>query len=143
MPEVEMTKPGAETAPETPTQQIVRAATAERMVEIKNPDPAPEGMLPVVSLHYRPMRVLERMDLNGIAGPQNAVNMAWMADASIAFSVTKINGEAARKPANMGELRALIARIGDAGMDALAADATRDVDTGGANLTAEMERAKN
>ncbi len=100
-------------APEGPARQVVKKTLAERMVTL------PDGR----TMHYRQLRTLERMDLNALAGPQNAVNLAWMADASLAFSVTRIDGEAVAKPTSIMQLRALIQRIGDDAMEALAADA--------------------
>lgn len=139
MPTVEMHEPGqgapaAPAAPETPSQQVVRRASVERTVT------AADGKV----ISYRPLRTLERMDLNAIAGAQNALNLAWMADASLAFSVTKIDGQPEPKPATMPQLRALILRLGDDGMDAIADDVRASMPAEGeADAAAVKDKAGN
>lgn len=69
------------------------------------------------TFRWRKMRTLERMDLNSIAGPEHSTNLMWMADASLAFAVTHIDGQPVPRPGTMAELRARILEIGDDGMD--------------------------
>ena len=119
-------------APETPTQQVVRRSNVESVVSL------PDGR----TLHFRPLRTLERMDLNSLAGSQNALNLAWMADASLAYAVMRIDNEPVAKPSNMLQLRALIQRLGDDGMDAISEHVQGTV-AQEADAAAEKERAGN
>jgi hypothetical protein len=70
---------------------------------------------------WRRLNALEDFDLTEIAGSQNAGNEEWMLRASIAFGVREIDGETVSRPTSKQQLRALVARLDDAGMAAVLA----------------------
>ena len=132
MPSVEIHEgagAGASGAPETPTQRVVRQANAVSYIE------TPGGH----RIGWRKLRSLEAMDLAEIAGAQS-LNPAWMTIATAAYSVVEIDGEPVRRPANRLQLRALITRLDDDGVDALVGEFMRL----GAEMqeTAEAEAAR-
>lgn len=100
----------AETTPpvETPTQRVVKAATAMRYVtdELGR------------TIGWRKLNALEDFDLTEIAGT-NAGNQEWMLRATIAFGVREIDGDPVSRPANKSQLRAIVARLDNAGMIAV------------------------
>lgn len=137
MPSVTLHPPGAvpaEThapAPETPTQRVVKAANALRYVTDE------QGR----TIGWRKLNALEDFDLTEIAGA-NAGNQEWMLRATIAFGVREIDGDPVSRPANKNQLRAMVARLDDAGMSAILG-----MFSGGAggdeSEQDEMDRAKN
>lgn len=88
---------------------------------------------------WRKMDALEDFDLTEIAGAKNADNNQWMIRATVAMGTREIAGEPVRRPATMAEVRAIIARLGTEGMQAVLAMLGQD----DAARPDEGDRAKN
>ncbi len=100
----------------SPSGSIVRAALTTVMVQ-------DEGGR---SLLVRRMSALDRLRLFKAIGPVLSQNDAYLGMALLASSVTEIDGVPVPAPATEAQLEALVARLGDAGIgavaDALSAD---------------------
>jgi hypothetical protein len=100
-----------EPADESPSQQIVKAANQTVTVT---------DALGRQITFRKQMRASRRVLLAKAAGAQNVENKMYMGDAAIAFLVTAINGEAESTPINERQLDALIGRLDDEGLSAVA-----------------------
>lgn len=114
---------------ETPTQQVVKAGNAMLWVDDER------GR----RIGWRRLSALEDFDLTEIAGA-NSSNQEWMIRATIAFGVREIDGEVVARPANKNQLRAIVARLDDAGMGAVLSAVMA---SGEAAEEANQDRAKN
>lgn len=122
--------PAAPRAVETPSQSVVRAANALTYVTDE------QGR----QIGWRKLSALDDFDLCEIAGG-NASNREWMMRASLAFSVREINGEQIARPATKAQLRALVARLDDAGMVAVGQSVYGPIEDAAADE--DLDRAKN
>ncbi len=117
---------------ERPSERIINKANSIREVTDA------QGRV----IRFRKLGALDMMDLTELAGSQNAQNGQWMVFAMIAFSVTEIDGDRVMRPQNKAQLRALVSRLGDEGIDAVYAEVMPKEGDGTAQ-THEVERAKN
>jgi hypothetical protein len=63
---------------------------------------------------------LDTLRLLKAAGPDLSRNEAWLSMASLAFAVTSIDDIPAPQPTTEGQIEALIEKLGDAGVTAIA-----------------------
>ena len=77
-------------------------------------------------LTLRRLNALEKLRLLKAAGPVLADNQAWMAVALLAASVTAIQDVPIPMPVSEGQIEALVARLGDHGLDAVAESLNED-----------------
>ena len=99
----------AEPTAERPSEQIVRDANAVHEVTDA------KGRL----IKFKKLGALETMDLNEIAGANNIGNPGWMLFATIAFSVVELDGQRIMRPKTKDQLRHLVQRLGNEGIDAV------------------------
>ena len=78
------------------------------------------------TLTLRRLNALEKLRLLKAAGPVLADNQAWMAVALLAASVTAIQDVPIPMPVSEGQIEALVARLGDPGLDAIAESLNED-----------------
>lgn len=108
-PALPVAKPAA-VAEQTPTQQIVNAATDEvSVIDVRGR-----------KITTRKLRPLSRTRLFKLIGPDNSRNMPLLGYYSMAVSVTQIDGVAVVWPSKEIEIEALLDRLGDDGIDAVA-----------------------
>jgi hypothetical protein len=79
------------------------------------------------NLTIRRIDALDRLRLLKAAGPELSQNDAWLNMAVLAFSVTEINGTPRVTPANERQIEAIVAELGDGGLQAVA-DALSEAD---------------
>lgn len=94
----------------SPTETIVRQASASTHVM----DDAGRR------LGLRRTTALDTLRLLKAAGPALAQNEAWLAMAGLVFSVTEIDGVPVPAPFNEAQIEALVERLGDSGLGAIA-----------------------
>jgi hypothetical protein len=92
----------------TPSETIVRAA--KKVVEVTDA----LGR----TLKVRKLNALNKVDLAKMVGADGSVNEAVIGPCAVAFSVCEIDGEAILPPANYNELRLLVLRLDDEGLEA-------------------------
>ncbi|HXT78031.1 MAG TPA: hypothetical protein VN702_00585 [Acetobacteraceae bacterium] len=97
----------------SPSEQIIAVASEARTITDAN------GR----SLSIRKLRALDTLRLFKAAGPVLAENEPWMSMASLAMSVTEIEGVPVPSPSSERQIEGIIERLGDAGVNAIA-DAT-------------------
>ncbi len=97
----------------SPSEQIISAAAEVRAIVDCN------GR----TLSIRRLRALDTLRLFKAAGPALAENQPWMSMASLAMSLTEIDGVPVPPPSSERQIEAIIERLGDAGVNAIA-DAT-------------------
>lgn len=68
----------------------------------------------------RKLGPMDRLDLAVILGPDKTANPQVQGYTALAFSVAKIDGEAIFPAASYNELRGLVGRLGDEGLNAVA-----------------------
>lgn len=73
------------------------------------------------SIVVRKLNALDKLRLFKAAGPVLAQNHPWLGMAILACSVTAIDNVPFPAPANEQQIEAMIARLGDAGITAVAA----------------------
>ena len=96
---------------DTPSSRLIAAAHAAS--DIRDA----EGR----KLSIRRMGALDRLRLFKAAGPQLASNPAWMGMAAVACSVISIDDVPIPAPASEPHVEALVARLGESGIAAVAA----------------------
>ena len=107
---------------QTPSQAYVAAAQKTRdVVDVT-------GRI----LTIRRINTLDRLRLFKALGPSLADNDRYLGIACLAFAVTSIDGVPLPQPTNEAQLEAAIDRIGDAGIEAIAAT-LREKDPAAAN----------
>jgi hypothetical protein len=87
---------------------------------------APAGRLKVVevtdslgrTLKVRKLSALNKVDLAQVVGSEGCKNEAVIGPCAIAFSVCEVDGEAIYQPTTYSEMRALIGRLEDEGIEA-------------------------
>lgn len=75
-------------------------------------------------LQVRKLTALDRLRVFKAAGPALAGNSGWMGLATLAFSVSAIDGVPVPQPGSEAQVEALVARLGDAGLAAASASLT-------------------
>ena len=71
-------------------------------------------------ISLRQIHALDRLRLFKAAGPVLAQNQPWLGMAALAWCVTAIDGVPVPTPGNEAQIEALIARLGDEGIEAIA-----------------------
>jgi hypothetical protein len=71
-------------------------------------------------LSLRKTSALDTLRLLKAAGPALSQNEAWLAMAGLVFSVTEIDGVPVPAPVNEAQIEALVERLGDFGLAAIA-----------------------
>lgn len=94
----------------TPSEAILSEACRSRTVTDS------QGRQLVV----QPLTALHTLRLLKAAGPELSLNDAWLSMASLAFAVTAIDDMPVPPPATEAQIEAIIARLGDAGVTAVA-----------------------
>lgn len=94
----------------TPSQTIVAAATAAQTVTDAS------GR----RLSLRRMTSLDKLRLFKAAGPSLAQNQPWLGMAMLACSVAAIDDVPVPPPTNEQQIEAMVSRLGDAGIAAVA-----------------------
>lgn len=79
-------------------------------------------------LRLRPLTALDTLRLLKAAGPVLAQNQPWLSMAMLAVAVTEIDGVPIPVPTNEAQIEAIVERLGDSGLAAVAA-AGDDEDT--------------
>lgn len=69
----------------------------------------------------RRLNALDKLRLLKAAGPILSDNQAWLGVAMLAASVTEIDGTPVPMPMTEHQIEGLVGRLGDAGLDAVAA----------------------
>ena len=95
--------------PETPSQQIVRAAA--------QPVTVTDKLGRVIGI--RKLNALDRMRLFEIVGSDNSKNDQYLGHASLAYAVVSIDGDPIPAPSNKRHLEALVQRLDDDGLAAI------------------------
>lgn len=103
----------------TPTQAIVKAASQTATVTDAR------GR----SIAIRKLGPLDRMKLFEVVGPENSRNEQYVGYAALAFIVSAIDGEPVARPNSKLALEALVQRLDDDGMDAVARHLAEQVGT--------------
>jgi hypothetical protein len=67
----------------------------------------------------RQITALDRLRLLKAAGPELSQNQSWLSMATLVMSVLEINGTPKVTPANERQIEALVAELGDAGLQAV------------------------
>src|SRR5690349_12016992 len=91
---------------------------------------------------WQKLNALENFDLTEIAGAGNASNTDWMIQATIAFGTRSIDDDPVPRPTTKNQIRAIIARLEDDGMEAVLGLFREQVDQDLAN-DGGIDRAKN
>ncbi len=71
-------------------------------------------------LTLRNLTALDKLRLFKAAGSELALNQPWLAMAVLASSVTAVDGIPLPLPLNESQIEALVARLGDSGIEAVA-----------------------
>lgn len=95
---------------DTPSSRIVAAAQATVAVTDE------EGR----RIEVRRLGALDKLRLFKAAGPQLSQNAPWLGMALLASSVTSLDGIPVPQPASEAGIEALVSRLGDAGLRAVA-----------------------
>ena len=91
-------------------------------------------------LTVRTLTALDKLRLLKAAGPELAMNQAWLAMALLAASVTAIDEVPIPPPSTELQIEGIVARLGDIGIDAVASDMEAQPTSGG---TSEIQTAGN
>jgi hypothetical protein len=95
---------------ETPSQSIVKAANQPAtLIDARGR-----------SIGFKKMGPLDRLRLFEVIGAENSKNEQYAGYAALAFLVTSIDGEPVARPSNKIQLEALVQRLDDDGMNAIA-----------------------
>jgi hypothetical protein len=88
-------------------------------------------------LELRKLTALDKLRLFKAAGPHLAHNQPWLGMAVLACSVAAIDGVPVPMPANESLIEALVARLGDDGIAAIAAALAPDESSADSAATAK------
>ena len=91
-------------------------------------------------LKVKKLGAMAKLDLARIVGAEGAKNEHVMGPCALAFSVTEIDGDPVLPPASYNELRVLVGRLDDEGLDAVG---QAHVDHFGIVVTDEVDDLKN
>ena len=114
------------TSPTSPSARIVTSAEDRRSVVDA------DGR----RLHLRRMNALDRLRLFKAAGPSLSQNPYWLGMASLACSVVAIDDVPVPVPSNEQQIEGVVARLGDAGVGAVANALEAAAELGGAERPA-------
>lgn len=81
------------------------------------------------SIVARKLNALDKLRLLKAAGPILSENQAWLGVAMLAASVVEIDGIPAPMPVTEQQIESLVAKLGDAGLDAIAGALAAPPDT--------------
>ena len=95
----------------TPTETVLASAGARTDVV------AADGR----KITLRQIHALDRLRLFKAAGPVLAQNQPWLGMAALAWCVTAIDDVPVPTPTNEAQIEALVSRLGDDGIEAIAA----------------------
>ena len=95
---------------ETPSEQIVKAANFTDTIT----DPVGRA------LAVRRLNALDKLRMLEVVGPENSRNEAFLGIATVACHVTAIDGDPVAFPRTRGQLDALVQRLDDHGIAAVA-----------------------
>ena len=95
---------------ETPSEAVVKAAN--EIITVADARGRQIGV--------RKIGALDRMRLFECAGAENSKNEPYMGYAALAYSVASIDGEPVAKPTKLMHLEALVQRLDDDGLNAVA-----------------------
>ena len=79
----------------------------------------------------RKLNALDKLRLLKAAGPLLSDNQAWLGVAMLAASVVEIDGIPVPMPVTEKQIEAVVARLGDIGLDAVATALSNQDDTAG------------
>ncbi len=103
---------------ETPSQSIVKAAnTSEAVTDARGR-----------SIGIKKMGPLDRLRFFELIGAENSKNEQYVGYAALAYMVVSIDGEAVIRPTSKAHLEALVNRLDEDGMDAVAVHLSEQVD---------------
>jgi hypothetical protein len=94
----------------TPTESILKSANETGCV----------ADLSGRTLTIRRLNALDKLRLLKAAGPILSDNQAWLGVAMLAASVSEIDGIPVPMPTSENQIESLVARLGEAGLDAIA-----------------------
>lgn len=121
-------------AVETPSETMVRAAV--KTGEITDA----RGR----RISVRRLSALDRMRLYAAAGPELSNNIQWIGVAAVAASCAAIDGDPVPKPASRMQVEALVERLDDDGLEAIAEVYKKTFGVGAEeDIAAKAETAKN
>lgn len=103
----------------TPSETIVAGSIGLRTID----DPTGRR------LSLRRLTALDKLRLFKAAGPLLAQNQPWLGMAMLACSVTAIDDVPVPPPTNEGQIEAMVSRLGDAGIAAVAGALKLDAET--------------
>jgi hypothetical protein len=95
---------------ESPSQTIVKAANQPVIVT--------DALGRKIGI--KKMKPLDRLKMFEVIGSGNSENQFYLGYASLAYHVTSIDGDPVNRPASKLQLEALVQRLEDEGMDAVA-----------------------
>jgi hypothetical protein len=78
------------------------------------------------NIEFRRLSALDRLRLFKALGPTLGQNALYLGMATLAYSVTAIEAVPVPPPINEGQLEALVGRLGDSGLAAIAAAIAND-----------------
>lgn len=119
--------------PETASAQIMRSAKKTASVT------DPLGRL----IAIRKLSALNKMDLLALVGAENSKNEQFMNYAAFAYMVTAIDGEAVLPPNSMAELRALVSKLDDDGIEAIGLTAVKEFEIKLETIDEKRDQLKN
>jgi hypothetical protein len=70
-------------------------------------------------IEVKKLKPIERMRMLQMIGSDNAVNGPYLGYATLAYSVTKIDGDSLPRPQNLVGLEAIVQRLDQDGLDAV------------------------
>jgi len=93
-------------------------------------------------LTLRRLNALEKLRLFKAAGPALSENQPWLGMAMLASSVSAIDDVPYPQPANEQQVEGMVSRLGESGLESVAAalDPDKDVETAEAVITAGNSR---
>jgi hypothetical protein len=103
---------------DTPSEAIIKAANATEDVKDAS------GRV----LTLKKLTALDRMRLFEVVGAENVKNDYYLGYATLAFQVVAIDGVDVARPTSKLALEGLVQRLGDDGINAIAANARADTE---------------
>ncbi len=70
-------------------------------------------------LTVRQLNAMDRLNMYEAAGPKLSANQGWMGVVAVAMSCVEIDGEPIQKPLSAMEMKAVVARVDQDGLDAI------------------------
>ncbi len=94
----------------TPSELLIHSGSAEQQIVDQS------GR----ELIVRRLTALDTLRLVKLAGPILSQNDAWLSIAALAYSVSAIEGTPVVAPVNEAQIEAIVVRLGEVGLDAVA-----------------------